>query len=198
MPLQGEYLPPKTPWVARQLEQIHVAGDTGAVHIQNRPVVVFTIRGRKTGLLRRVPLMRVEHGGPTSPSDRSVGRRRIPPGSPASRRTRMWSCRTAPRPSITCASPGGRSGARRVVGTVRSGLPLVRRLPEEDRTPDPGVPLRAGFLTRAPVSRAGARLFPGTCVANRRFRASRYLDDAAGEPTAGLPLWADSCRSRAH
>ncbi len=63
MPLQGEYVPPKTPWVARQLEQIDAAGDTGAVHIQNRPVVVFTIRGKKTGLLRRVPLMRVEHGG---------------------------------------------------------------------------------------------------------------------------------------
>ena len=63
MPLQGEYVPPKTPWVARQLEQIDATGDTAAVHIQHRPVVVFTIRGKKTGLLRRVPLMRVEHGG---------------------------------------------------------------------------------------------------------------------------------------
>jgi F420H(2)-dependent quinone reductase len=63
MPLHGEHVAPKTPWVAKQLEQIDAAGDTSVVHVQNRPVVVFTIRGKKSGLLRRVPLMRVEHGG---------------------------------------------------------------------------------------------------------------------------------------
>ena len=63
MPLQGQRVAPKTPWVAKQLEEIDAAGDTSVVHIQHRPVVVFTIRGRKSGLLRRVPLMRVEHDG---------------------------------------------------------------------------------------------------------------------------------------
>lgn len=63
MPLHGEYTPPVTPWVAKQLDQIDAAGDTSVVHVQDRPVVVFTIRGMKSGRLRRVPLMRVEHGG---------------------------------------------------------------------------------------------------------------------------------------
>lgn len=58
-----EYLPEKTPWVAQQLEEIEAAGTTGAVSVQGRPVVVFTVRGVKSGKLRRVPLMRVEHEG---------------------------------------------------------------------------------------------------------------------------------------
>jgi F420H(2)-dependent quinone reductase len=63
MPLHGEYAVPVTPWVAEQLEKIDAAGDTSVVHVQDRAVVVFTIRGVKTGKLRRVPLMRVEHDG---------------------------------------------------------------------------------------------------------------------------------------
>ena len=38
-------------------------GDTRAVGISGMQVVVFTVRGAKSGLLRRVPLMRVEHDG---------------------------------------------------------------------------------------------------------------------------------------
>lgn len=63
MPLQGEVAPTKTGWVAEQLARIDETGDTGAVHIMNRPVVVFTVRGARSGLLRRVPLMRIEHEG---------------------------------------------------------------------------------------------------------------------------------------
>jgi F420H(2)-dependent quinone reductase len=63
MPLHGEYAAPVTAWVANQLEHIDAAGDTSVVHVQDRPVVVFTIRGVKSGKLRRVPLMRVEHDG---------------------------------------------------------------------------------------------------------------------------------------
>ncbi|MGI8949887.1 MAG: nitroreductase family deazaflavin-dependent oxidoreductase [Ornithinimicrobium sp.] len=58
-----EYAPPPVGWVRDQLEQIDATGDTGAVDIGGRPVVVFTMRGRRSGKLRRVPLMRVEHDG---------------------------------------------------------------------------------------------------------------------------------------
>lgn len=58
-----DYLPPATQWVRDQLEAIDVEGDTRAVDIQDRPVVVLTMRGRRSGALRRVPLMRVEHEG---------------------------------------------------------------------------------------------------------------------------------------
>lgn len=63
MALTGEYAEEKTQWVADQLAKIDEAGTTEAVDVMGRSVVVFTIRGRKSGLLRRVPLMRVEHDG---------------------------------------------------------------------------------------------------------------------------------------
>ncbi|NHN56963.1 nitroreductase family deazaflavin-dependent oxidoreductase [Calidifontibacter sp. DB0510] len=63
MPLQGEYAVEKTPWVAEQLAKIDETGTTESVDVMGMRVVVFTMRGAKTGKLRRVPLMRVEHGG---------------------------------------------------------------------------------------------------------------------------------------
>ncbi len=58
-----EYAPPPPGWVRDQLEQIDATGDTGSVDIGGRPIVVYTMRGRRSGKLRRVPLMRVEHEG---------------------------------------------------------------------------------------------------------------------------------------
>lgn len=59
----SEYLPPATQWVRDQLTAIDASGDTRSVDIQGRRVVVLTMRGRRSGKLRRVPLMRVEHDG---------------------------------------------------------------------------------------------------------------------------------------
>ena len=58
-----DYIPSPTGWVRQQVETIEATGDTRSVHIRNRPVVMLTMRGRKTGALRKVPLMRVEHEG---------------------------------------------------------------------------------------------------------------------------------------
>ena len=63
MPLKGEYAQEKTGWVADQLAKIDGAGTTEVASVQGRGIVVYTIRGAKSGLLRRVPLMRVEHDG---------------------------------------------------------------------------------------------------------------------------------------
>ncbi len=57
------YMPERSEWVARQLAQVDAARDTRAASVQGRPIVVVTMRGARTALLRRVPLMRVEHGG---------------------------------------------------------------------------------------------------------------------------------------
>lgn len=57
------YLPEKSSWVADQLAAIDAAGTTDAASIQGRPIVVVTMRGARSGKLRRVPLMRVEDGG---------------------------------------------------------------------------------------------------------------------------------------
>ena len=58
-----DYRPSPTGWVRRQVEAIEAAGDTGVVNVMDRPVVMLTMRGVKTGAVRKVPLMRVEHDG---------------------------------------------------------------------------------------------------------------------------------------
>ncbi|MDQ3383109.1 MAG: nitroreductase family deazaflavin-dependent oxidoreductase [Actinomycetota bacterium] len=59
-----DYLPPASEWVRKQLDEIDAAGgDTGAVSVMDRPVMVVIMRGARSGRLRRVPLMRVEHDG---------------------------------------------------------------------------------------------------------------------------------------
>jgi deazaflavin-dependent oxidoreductase (nitroreductase family) len=63
MPLEGEYEISPTGWVREQTEKIFETGTTESVDIKGRAVVLLTTRGAKTGKLRKVPLMRVEHDG---------------------------------------------------------------------------------------------------------------------------------------
>ncbi|WP_132207569.1 nitroreductase family deazaflavin-dependent oxidoreductase [Kribbella steppae] len=58
-----DYAPSPTGWVRNQVEKVEAAGTTGAVDIMGMPVVLLTMRGAKSGKLRKVPLMRVEHNG---------------------------------------------------------------------------------------------------------------------------------------
>ena len=58
-----DYIPSPSRWVREQVEKIEATGDTRSVHIMNLPVVMLTMRGKKTGGIRKVPLMRVEHDG---------------------------------------------------------------------------------------------------------------------------------------
>jgi len=60
---ETDFIPSPTTWVRKQVERIEETGDTRSVHVQNRPVVMLTMRGAKTGGIRKVPLMRVEHDG---------------------------------------------------------------------------------------------------------------------------------------
>ena len=60
---ESQYVPSPTRWVRRQVETIEASGDTRSVSVLNRPVVMLTMRGAKTGAVRKVPLMRVEHDG---------------------------------------------------------------------------------------------------------------------------------------
>jgi deazaflavin-dependent oxidoreductase (nitroreductase family) len=63
MPLDGEYELSPTGWVRDQTEKIFETGTTDSVDIKGRPVILLTTRGARTGKLRKVPLMRVEHEG---------------------------------------------------------------------------------------------------------------------------------------
>lgn len=50
-------------WVREQTEEILKQGTTEGVQILDRPVVLVTVTGAKSGIRRYVPLMRVEKDG---------------------------------------------------------------------------------------------------------------------------------------
>lgn len=52
-----------TDWVREQTERILQQGTTDGVEVLDRPIVLFTTTGAKSGKKRLVPLMRVEHDG---------------------------------------------------------------------------------------------------------------------------------------
>ena len=63
MPIEGEYEPSAWDWVAQQVERYESSGGTKGVMLQGVPTVVVTMRGRRTGKVRKAALMRVEHEG---------------------------------------------------------------------------------------------------------------------------------------
>lgn len=65
MPLDGEYEPSPEAWVRDQVARYEASDgrDGGTLADTGLPVVVFTTRGNKSGRLRKIPLMRVEHDG---------------------------------------------------------------------------------------------------------------------------------------
>lgn len=63
MPLEGTPQLSPVGWVRKQTETILETGTTDSVDVRGCDVVLLKIRGRKTGNLHWVPLMRVEHDG---------------------------------------------------------------------------------------------------------------------------------------
>jgi deazaflavin-dependent oxidoreductase (nitroreductase family) len=63
MSLESDYVPSPRGETRDDVEKIEKAGNTDVVDRQGRPVVLVTMRGARTGALRKVPLMRVEHEG---------------------------------------------------------------------------------------------------------------------------------------
>ncbi|OLT48042.1 nitroreductase family deazaflavin-dependent oxidoreductase [Cellulosimicrobium sp. CUA-896] len=63
MPIHGEYAPSTSDWARRQAERYEESGGTEATTLRGMPVVVLTTLGRRTGKVRKTPLMRVEHDG---------------------------------------------------------------------------------------------------------------------------------------
>ena len=63
--MHGEYEPSPAQWVRDQVEAYERSGGREASTLLDTglPVVIVTTRGRRTGRLRKSPLMRVEHDG---------------------------------------------------------------------------------------------------------------------------------------
>lgn len=63
MTLQGTYEPSPSDWVRNHVEEYEASGGTADIKVMGRPIVVITSRGARTGLLRKNPVMRIEHDG---------------------------------------------------------------------------------------------------------------------------------------
>lgn len=65
MPLIGEYEPSTWDWVREQVETYERTGGREANTLRDTgmPIIIVTTRGRRSGKLRKTPLMRVEHDG---------------------------------------------------------------------------------------------------------------------------------------
>jgi F420H(2)-dependent quinone reductase len=65
VPLTGEYEPSTWEWVRDQVAQYEASGGTRANTLRDTglPVVIVTTVGKKSGKLRKFPVMRVEHDG---------------------------------------------------------------------------------------------------------------------------------------
>jgi deazaflavin-dependent oxidoreductase (nitroreductase family) len=63
MTMQGEYKPGTLKFASDQVEAYERTGGAEANTLQGVPVIILTTRGRKSGFVRKSPLMRVEHDG---------------------------------------------------------------------------------------------------------------------------------------
>jgi deazaflavin-dependent oxidoreductase (nitroreductase family) len=63
MSTDEDYAPSPTTWVRDAVEKIENTGSTEAAGFNGQGVVLLTMRGAKTGKIRKVPLMRVEDNG---------------------------------------------------------------------------------------------------------------------------------------
>ena len=64
-PIDGEYEPSPWAWVREQVETYERTGGREANTLRDTglPVIIVTTRGNKSGKVRKMPLMRVEHAG---------------------------------------------------------------------------------------------------------------------------------------
>lgn len=65
MTIEGRYAPSPRDWVREQVAEYEASGGTRANTLRDTgiPIVVVTMRGARTGDVRKVPLMRVAHEG---------------------------------------------------------------------------------------------------------------------------------------
>src|SRR5919199_4897157 len=65
MVLQGQYVPSTRDWVREQVAAYERSAGREANTLRDTglPIIIVTMRGNKSGSVRKIALMRVEHGG---------------------------------------------------------------------------------------------------------------------------------------
>ena len=63
--LEGDYIPSTSDWVREQIDTYEQSGGTKGNTLRETgiPVIIVTMRGAKSGAVRKIALMRVEHDG---------------------------------------------------------------------------------------------------------------------------------------
>ena len=102
MALDGTYEESPSAWVREQVAVYEATGgrEGGTIGDTGLPVVIETSRGRRTGKLRKSPVMRVEHEGSTPSPPPRAGRPSTTSGPSA------WSPSSSPP---VAPEPGGTS-----------------------------------------------------------------------------------------
>ena len=129
MALTGEYEPSRAAWVRDQVAEYEASGGARANTLRDTglPVVIVTMQGERTGKIRKIALMRVEHGGEYAFVASKGGAPARPPGTttcgptPArcrSRTARSLSTSRCARWKTPSAPPGG-SGRWTLTPTMR-------------------------------------------------------------------------------
>jgi deazaflavin-dependent oxidoreductase (nitroreductase family) len=65
MTLEGRYEPSKSDWVREQVAEYEASDGERANTLRDTglPVIIVTMKGKEEGTIRKIALMRVEHGG---------------------------------------------------------------------------------------------------------------------------------------
>ena len=65
MPIEGEYEPSPAQWVRDQVAEYEASAGARANTLRDTglPIVIFTTRGNRSGMIRKTPVMRVEFNG---------------------------------------------------------------------------------------------------------------------------------------
>ncbi|GAB3391262.1 F420H(2)-dependent quinone reductase [Humibacter soli] len=63
MPLTGEWEPGTADWATKQVREFEASGGRDANTLRGVPIVVVTMAAKTEGVLRKIPVMRVEHDG---------------------------------------------------------------------------------------------------------------------------------------
>jgi F420H(2)-dependent quinone reductase len=160
MVIEGEYAPSAWGWVAKQVDLYESSGGTEGLTLQGAPCVVMTMRGRRSGKVRKAAVMRIEHEG-TYAAVASKGGDDHHPG---------WYLNILAYPDVTVQDGpdvraprprGRRGGESHLVGPGRRGLAVIRRVPAEDRPAHPGGGARNSVRLRSRARITGGdRLVP--------------------------------------
>jgi F420H(2)-dependent quinone reductase len=166
--LSGDYVPSAQQWVRDQVAEYEESGGARANTLRGGPdpIVVITSVGRKTGSLRKNPLMRVERDGKYL-AVASLG------GSPTNPE---WYYNFLANPVVQLQDgPEPRLYRARLLSgeereewwayAVQTGPFDVRPVPAPHRAPDPDLPARRGLSPGTSGSgRWYARNPPATCA----------------------------------